>query len=374
MDKKFCIVSLAIPLSIGVLLILILYLYDPFLLYHKPYFGETKFSTDVRMQANGVIKHYPFDSYIVGTSMLGNTSAKEAKEKLGGEWANLSLAGSTMGERAIILNYAFSKNPIHSVILSFDGIGGVGAKSDSFAFLYDEKEWDNLKVYFSGTFVKCALFLSNKSCGNTITDLEELASFRKDEKTNARLGGIQNWFKDYQNVAQLISLVDVIKKNHFAKLQRIDKVEIVDEKNILNKFLLSFIKDYPNTNFYIIVPPYSRLKYNIHRLSRNNQTNSEEFYTWSAILIWLVKELESYSNAKIYGFDTLEYADEIANYSDLIHYDVDMNSMQLDAIKEDTHRLTSDNIEEYLQIMEKKIQEYDIEPLVKIAKETLGEK
>ena len=85
MEKRFCIVALGIPLFVGILIILSLYFYDPFLLYHKPYFREEKFSSDMRMQAKGIIKHYDFDSYILGTSMLGNTSAKEAKEKLGGE-------------------------------------------------------------------------------------------------------------------------------------------------------------------------------------------------------------------------------------------------------------------------------------------------
>ena len=102
-------------------------------------------------------------------------------------------------------------------------------------------------------------------------------------------------------------------------------------------------------------------------------TNSEYFYTWVAVLTWLIGELEAYPNTKIYGFDTLDYADNIANYSDLVHYNIDMNSMQLDAIRDNTHRLTSENIEEYLKIMKQKIQEYDVEPLVKIAKEALGE-
>ncbi|WP_300673607.1 hypothetical protein [Helicobacter sp. UBA3407] len=107
MDKKFCIISLAIPLFVGLFLVLILYFYDPFLLYHKPYFREETYSDDIRMQAKGIIKHYNFDSYILGTSMLANTSAKEAKEKLGGEWVNISMSGSTFRERATAMRYLF---------------------------------------------------------------------------------------------------------------------------------------------------------------------------------------------------------------------------------------------------------------------------
>ena len=375
MDKKFCIISLMIPLSVGLFLVFILYLYDPFLLYHKPYFREETYSSDIRMQAKGVIKHYNFDSYILGTSMLGNTSAKEAKEKLGGEWVNISLAGSSLGERALVLGYALRKKPVKSVILSLDAIVGVSESESYFAFLYDDNELNDLKIYINEKFIKCALLLSDSGgCKTTIKDTEDLASFGKDERTNKRLGGIQNWFVDYKKVGQLLDLADAIKTNNFAKLQRTNAKDISSDKKYLDKFLLTFVRDYPQTNFYFIVPPYSRLNYNVYRLKKKSMTNSESFYTWSAVLTWLIGELESYPNAKIYGFDTLDYADNIANYSDLIHYNIDMNSMQLDAIRDNTHRLTSGNIEEYLKTMELKIQEYDVEPLVKIAKEALGEK
>lgn len=374
MDKKFCIISLMIPLSVGLFLVFILYLYDPFLLYHKPYFREETYSSDIRMQAKGIIKHYNFDSYILGTSMLGNTSAREAKEKLGGEWVNLSLAGSSLSERALVLNYALRKKPVKSVILSLDAIVGVSESESYFAFLYDNNEFNDLKIYFNGRFIKCALSLSDRGgCKTTIKDTENFASFGRDEQTIKRLGGIQNWFVDYKKVAQLLDLADVIKRNDFAKLQRTNAKNISNDKKYFDKFLLTFVRDYPQTNFYFIVPPYSRLNYNVYRLRKKSMTNSESFYAWSAVLTWLIGELESYPNAKIYGFDTLDYADNIANYSDLIHYNIDMNSMQLDAIRDNTHRLTSENIEEYLKIMELKIQEYDVEPLVKIAKEALGE-
>ena len=69
-------------------------------------------------------------------------------------------------------------------------------------------------------------------------------------------------------------------------------------------------------------------------------------------------------NMKIYGFDDLDYADNIANYKDLTHYNVDMNSMQLDAIANGTHILTAQNIDNYLATMESKIKSYDISPLI----------
>ncbi len=138
------------------------------------------------------------------------------------------------------------------------------------------------------------------------------------------------------------------------------------QENII-KNILSFVEQNKTTKFYFIVPTYSRLNYKI------NHHFGGSFLQFHSTLLWLVSEIEKYPNATLYGFDDIDYADKIANYKDLTHYNIDMNSMQLDAIRDDMHRLTSENIEEYLKIMKQKIQEYDVEPLVKIAKEALGE-
>ena len=93
--KRYVLFALVIPLPFVMAFVINLYLYDPVQIFHKPYFRERTFFGDMRVAARGIIQHYPFDSYILGTSMLENTSAREAKEKLGGEWVNISMSGST---------------------------------------------------------------------------------------------------------------------------------------------------------------------------------------------------------------------------------------------------------------------------------------
>ena len=107
--KKFIVSVLLIPLPFMLALFALLYVYDPYMLFHKPYFREVTFKQDMRLMARFIVDNYTFDSAILGTSMLENTSAKEAGEKLGGKWMNLSLAGSTLAERAIILEYLLKK-------------------------------------------------------------------------------------------------------------------------------------------------------------------------------------------------------------------------------------------------------------------------
>lgn len=89
-------------------------------LYHKPFFRNATFSSDIRIQAAGVINNYNFDSVILGSSMLENTSAKEAGDKLDGQWVNLSLSGSYLNERNVIMKYLFEKKNIYQIIYFLD--------------------------------------------------------------------------------------------------------------------------------------------------------------------------------------------------------------------------------------------------------------
>ncbi|ECP6784584.1 hypothetical protein FUW64_03195, partial [Campylobacter jejuni] len=61
-------------------------------------------------------------------------------------------------------------------------------------------------------------------------------------------------------------------------------------------------------------------------------------------------------------------ADNIKNYKDPAHYNTDMNSMQLNAIRDNTHILNTQNIVKYLNTMERKIKEFDLTPFVEYIK------
>ncbi|EGO0810583.1 hypothetical protein ITK70_001555, partial [Campylobacter lari] len=110
--KKFVIYSLLIPLPFILFLGVLLYVYDPLQLYHEPWFRDKTYHNDMRIQAKGIIDHNDFDSVILGTSMLENTSVKEASYKLGGRFVNLSMAASTFSERFIILRYLIENKNI----------------------------------------------------------------------------------------------------------------------------------------------------------------------------------------------------------------------------------------------------------------------
>lgn len=187
--KKYLFLSFAIPLPFMLAYIILLYIYDPLQLFHKPYFRETTFSTDMRRQALGIIKHYDFDSYIIGTSMLENTSAKEASEKLGGKWVNISLADSSFNERAVILDYLFNYKKPKRIIYSID-MGSYFREKDTsyYDFLYNANIIDDIRIYFSIRYGSC-LIKNTLECGQKV-DLENLQKWSfKNKRVLENFGG-----------------------------------------------------------------------------------------------------------------------------------------------------------------------------------------
>ena len=220
-------------------------------------------------------------------------------------------------------------------------------------------------------FVICALTYSSKEkCVGKEQNLEKLTMWI--DKNTQYFGGFENW-KKYLNSSNKQRYLGVINQILTAKEFNPSKsIDIDKNKAILQEYLLSFIQKNKDTNFYFIIPTYSRL---IYRLNNDDRAYYNKdfilFSKFKALLKWFIEETSQYPNVKIYGFDDLDYADNIVNYKDPSHYNIDMNSMQLDAIKNNTHILTPQNMDKYFEIMEEKIRNYDLEPFKQKAKETL---
>ncbi|WP_086240631.1 hypothetical protein [Campylobacter devanensis] len=369
--KKFIIATIITPIALGAILLSLIYIYDPFQIFHKPYFREATFFADMRKQALGIIKHYKFDSYIIGTSMLENTDSKEATSKLNsdGRWINISLSGSTFNQRAMVLDYIFqNQNPKH-IIYSLDGyymVNMVNRLSNStldWDFLYDNNPYNDIKLYRNSKFMICALkFSDDKGCVGTIDDIYQITNWYKEYKE--LFGGFDNWIKNKDNGTIKQTLID-IKNGNIKNIEKEDIRDISPQQDYLHKYLIRFFRDYPNTKFSIIIPTYSRLFYRMQNIETIYNDNSKFFYTWEKSLRYFITQSSSYKNVKVYGFDELDYADDIANYRDLPHYNKDLNSIQLDAIKNQTNILTPQNIDKYLATLEQKIKSYDIKPFIK---------
>ena len=357
----------------GFALCALLYIYDPFWLFHKPIFRATTYHSDIRIQAKGIIDAQDFDSVILGTSLLENTSAKEAGQKLGGKWVNLSLAGSDFSERKILLDYALKHKNIKQVIFSIDNFVLINGDRENYPWRVDSRLYaeglflEKFKRYLNKKFIKCAFRWSKKAeCVGDKNDLETIAQDNNYRANKKYFGGMANWIEWQKE--QAVRLYSEYVKNDFRpKSEETKRLNFDEQKIYLQESILRIIKENPQIEFYLIFPPHTRFYYALFPFSEphhKGRKGKEIFAEVRQILPYLAQEVENLENAKIYGFDNLDYADNIANYIDHEHYYLDMNSMQLDAIANGTHILTPQNIDNYLATMESKIKSYDISPLI----------
>lgn len=366
--------SLCVACVISALLGILLYIYDPFMLFHKPYFRAMTYHSDKRISAKGIIDYGEFDGVFMGSSIFENLSPKEADEKLGGKWVNLSISALSVSERNVMLKSLFKHKKAKRIIYSIEGWELVRLDDKKADLLRDKNDrpkrihTDYLQLYDKNNYLKKFSFYVNKrfiNCALSYSKKPECVG----EKELPLFGG---WYISNKNKFGGFNKWNDGTKKYIAKqllqAQEIQNasLEIKKIKDKIQKNVFLFVRENPNVKFYFVVPTHSRLSYRLPKIAWAEQIiPAQQYFKYHKIMLkWFVNEVAKYQNAKIYGFDDLDYAEDLANYCDDIHYNIDMNSMQLDAIANGTHILTPQNIDKYLTTMESKIKNYDIAPLI----------
>mgnify|MGYP004670183711 CR=1 FL=1 len=356
-----CFAYIGLPLCFLALCAL-LWLYDPFMFFHKPYFREQTYHSDMRIQARGIIDFTDFDSVILGTSMLKNMSANKASAKLGNNFINLSAPGLNFYERATMLDFIFKTKHIKRIIYSIDDFTIISPdKGVLNAKLYESNVWwQKVKYYLNIKFIACALKWSKKS--------ECVGSKREFDR-------VWNGYDNSAEIYQGFQSCPISHKNLFLRQYKLEQqkpfklpFDSVAQKEFVQKYLIDIIVQNSQVEFHLVLPTNSR-NYNRMPFQHGNRQAADVWGIWQEMIKWLVVEIAPYKNAKIYGFDDLDYANNPSNYNDCYHYNSNMHFMQIDAIANGTHILTPENIDEYLQTMENKIKAYDLAPLIQEIKE-----
>ncbi|QKE28425.1 hypothetical protein AACT_1246 [Arcobacter acticola] len=339
------------------------FMIDPLKLFHQPYFFKDKLNSNMRLQAAGIINNYEFDSIILGTSMLENSSSIESSNILGGNFINISLSGSDFYERSFVLNYALEKNQIKKVIYSLDYSGLIESRMgtsdfmvDNFNYLYDDNYLNDFKQYLKLDSFKDILktYLSKKA------NFDSPNEWFSNKSHSSRFGGIDNWFKAENNnqikdaFKEISESINAIKNNETIVYSDIDDKISISKKYIDNYLLTSVINN-PNTEFNLIIPPYSRIKNAI-----DAQYKKSDFIRLKESIKYLVEKSKDYPNLKIYGWGDRDFPDNIAYYKDLGHYSPEINSKMIYWIKENDGLITLHNVDNYLNIFEKKSLDYNL--------------
>ncbi len=361
-------IFISLILSTIVLFLSALYIYDPLQIFHKSWGREATFHKNMRQQAAGIINNYEFDSIILRTSLLENTSANEASKIFGGNFVNISMSGSDYLERKLILEYLLKKKIIKKVIYSLDSDKFIyqikGYKLyplKNFSFLYDDNPINDINIYLNNRYLKCLRkFSKAKECTGNISSLDRPGAWYTHKQHSVRYGGLDKWFAVKNNYQiknafkKISSTAKKINKGKVKSLKNID-IKIENAKKYVNGTILDIVKKYPNIEFMLVSPPYSRIYYAMWA-----QYDLPAYAIHKAVTRYLVQKSNEFDNLKIFGYENNQFVDDIAQYKDPKHYHYSINSWMLKEMSKDGGLLSISNIDTYLETNTQKAQEFDL--------------
>lgn len=368
--KRYLLIFLATWLVTTSILVGAGIIIDPYRIFHPPWVRDDYFLPNTRIQASGVINHVEFDSIILGTSMAANFSPDEASKLFKEKFVNISLDGSSQSERAIVLEHALKNRKISKVIYSLDGFGKAPIDSRPIApytYLYDDSLINDIHIYsydvsnLKYLFCQNIFYSERSSCPET-RSLETLTEWASNKDHSMRFGGLDKWLSAKNNgqiKEALIEIANSIEKIETGTIPPSEPLKIqaaLEERSeSFNDYLLKFVIDHPETDFYLFFPPYSRLRYAIWK-----QSDPNAFQVYVETLRMVVNETSKYPNVIIYGFDDQSFLDDLANYKDTSHYSPEYNSRILTWIKNGEHQLTPKNLENYISAITSKAEHYSV--------------
>jgi hypothetical protein len=376
MRRYFFIMTLAWMLPI-VLFTGISLLIDPYRIFHRPWVQDNYyvFNRGMRVEAAGIINTEDFESIILGSSMAANFSAQEATRSLGSKFVNISLWGSFIKERAYVLEYALRKKPVKNVIYSLDSFSfyklpSSGMLLEPHKYLYDNDIVNDVFVYLGNlkslkyAFCLNIIFSNARFCPHK-DSLEGLVEWHSDQDQSRRFGGLENWLAAKNSdeirgaLKELSKSINSINSGNIP-VTDVNRVRLVnfEHQKVFNEHLIASVTKYPTTEFYLFFPPYSRLKFAIQK-----QSDPQAFVEYLEILRMVVTECVKHPNIHVYGFETEDFLDDIANYKDTMHYHQQFNSKMLQWMKNGDHELTPENIERYIQEISIRASSYDLQEI-----------
>ena len=352
------------------------YIADPYRIFHRPWIKDNGYINDhsMRVEASGIINSEKFDAIILGNSHSENFSALEASNTFGSKYVNLSMSGSSINERALVLNYVLRKKRINQVIFQLDSIPAkITSLSKSpiypYKFLYDEYAINDLLIYIkdikSSFYSLCTILQTPKwrICKIETKPIESMLEWDSNPEYASRFGGLTNWLngkdkRQNQNYLKTISTsINKIKTNDVVTITiKDDSIEKIKYHQFISNELLPLIKQQPHTEFYFFFPPLSRLKFAIDK-----KAIPENFEQYKEIIKLFVITLGPYPNVKIFGFEQENFLDEIANYKDLTHFHPDFNHKMLEWMHSGKNQLNQGNLDEYLLLITNKSDSYSFE-------------
>lgn len=323
--KRLIITVLVLIFAVGA----VVYVFDPFYHYHKPWLGLKEVLNDKEYQCIGTLRHFDYDTLLVGSSVMENNDNAWYDEAYGVKSIKAIRSYGATADLCYLMDEAYKNHDIKYVFYNIDP-SSLSADAETTyestgcpMYLYDTNPFNDVQYLFNKDvlFEKIPYMVANSYLGN----YDEGLSY--------------NWAKwktfDIQMALGLY-------------YRPIDVVEMQDETIYNDKLMANIalltkeVADHPETQFMFFYPAYSMLWWDgVYR------TGERDAYIYCEKE--MTKALLQYDNVRIFCFQNEpDVITNLYNYMDSIHFSPEINKLMLDQMINGEYEMTLDNYEEVL--------------------------
>lgn len=329
MTKKFLKCFIIASVSLLLLCMGLVILFDPFYQYHKPLPGLKAVLADKEYQCIGTLKTFDYDSLIVGSSVSENYNNHWFDEGFDCTSIKAIRSYGATADLCYLLDVAFAHQDIQYVFYNLDPSALSADPVPTYEstgcpmYLYDDNHFNDIEYLLNKDvlFEKIPYMLANSFIG----DYDEGLSY--------------NWAQ-WKSFSEDMLLSQYIRRPSIQEMKPADYYQHNLDANLA--LLTEQITSHPETNFKIFIPPYSMLWWDsMHR------TGETETYLYN--MEHAMEELLTYDNVELYFFlNDREIVTNLNNYMDLLHFSQDINKYIYECLAADNHRITADNYKDVI--------------------------
>ena len=323
--KRLTITVLALLVLVGA----IVFAFDPFYHYHKPWFGLKAVLNDKEYQCVGSLRNFDYDSLIVGSSVMENNDNSWFDEAFGVSSIKAIRSYGATADLCYLMDVAYEDHDIRYVFYNIDPSSLYGDAVTTYEstgcpmYLYDRNPFNDIQYLYNKDvlFEKIPYEVANSFMG----DYDENLSY--------------NWAK-WKSFGSEMALGLYFRPTGVKDMLPEDAY--LDKLKANIELVTAQVEAHPETKFIFFYPPYSMLWWDMsyREGERDAIIRCEKEMT---------KALLSYDNVRVFGFQgEEEVTTNLDNYMDTIHFSPEINKLMLDKIVAGEDELTLDNYEEKL--------------------------
>ena len=329
---------------------------DPFFHYHKPLIEKFYYELDnERSQNDGIIKHFDYDTIIIGNSMTQNFKTTDVDRLFEASSVKLPLSGTTNKETGDLIRKALQENSGLKTVFRGFVIGNFLQEKDYLrtdlgefpTYLYNQNPFDDVYYLFNRdvVFLRIYKMLKERAEGAApgITSFDDY-SYWSDQMTYGKNAVLRKKRIDEagEGSADSTEMSAAEEQNKNAELTYLTENQKQMIRENVRQNITSIAEEYPDVDFYSIILPYSAAWWQ-ERMEKDRLDMNLDIEKIA------VEEMLKCPNIHIFSFDLMtDITTDLNNYKDEIHYGGWINTLILKYIKEGKYQLKQDNYQDYL--------------------------